>query len=112
MSVRTASLLGALSQEGALDVVVVLLKARNGESVGGIQQAVGLAQATVTRRLQELSAAGLVEHERRGRPFRIREAVRVTALLRDASELTEQLLELDRQAERRFRDSLPPLGES
>jgi predicted transcriptional regulator len=106
VSIRTASLLGALSQEGALDVVVVLLKARNGKSVGSIQKSVDLAQATVTRRLQELSTAGLVEHERRGRPFRIREAARLTALLRDASELAERLLELDRQAERAFRDSL------
>ena len=108
MSIRTASLLGALGQEGALDVVLVLLKAPNGESVGGIHDTVDLAQATVTRRLQELSVVGLVEHERRGRPFRIREAARVSALLRDASELAERLLELDQLAERAFRDNLPP----
>jgi predicted transcriptional regulator len=107
MSVRTVSLLGALSQEGALDVVVVLLKARNGENVGGILDEVDLAQATVTRRLQELADSGLVEQERRRQPFRIREAERVTALLRDASELAERLLELGQQAERDFRDRLP-----
>jgi DNA-binding IclR family transcriptional regulator len=107
MSARTVSLLGALSQEGALDVVIVLLKARKGESVGGIQDAVDLAQATVTRRLQELAEAGLVEQDRRKQPFRIREAERVAALLRDASELAEKLPELDQQAERDFRDRLP-----
>jgi hypothetical protein len=31
----------------------------------------------------------------------------VTALLRDASELAEQLLALDQDAERAFRDNLP-----
>jgi Mn-dependent DtxR family transcriptional regulator len=103
---RTSSLFAALGQEGALDVVVLLLKARDGESVGGIQGSVDLAQATVTRRLQELAAAGLLEHERRGKPFRLREGKRVTKLLRDASELAERLLELDQQAERAFRDRL------
>lgn len=107
MSVRTISLLGALSQEGALEVMIVLIKARNGENVGGILDEVDLAQATVTRRLQELADAGLVEQERRKQPFRIREAQRVTALLRDASELAERLLELDQEAERDFRDRLP-----
>ena len=106
MALRTASLLAALAQEGGLDVVAVLLAAPEGMAVSAIQQAVGLPQATVTRRLQELSAAGLIEHDRRGGPFRFREVERVKALLRDASELTERLLERDQDAERAFRDRL------
>lgn len=107
MPLRTALLLAALGQEGALDVVLVLLREEGEWSVGQIQKAVGLPQPTVTRRLQELATAGLVDHGRRGQPYRLREPGRLSTLLADASRLSEQLLTLDREAEQTFRSRLP-----
>ncbi len=110
MPTRTPSLLAALGQNGALEVVVVLLQWPRGAGVGPIQEATGLSQATVTRRLQELSAAGLLDHLRRGYPYRLREPERVSSLLRDSSELSEHLLEADADAERAFQARVRPVS--
>jgi DNA-binding transcriptional ArsR family regulator len=104
MSLRTAILLESLGDEAALDVVLLLLSEPEGSNVEAIVKQVELPQATVSRRLQGLEQAGLLEHDRRRKPFRLREPERVTALLRMASELSELLLAQDAEAERRFRD--------
>lgn len=106
MALRTSTLLATLGQEGALDVVLLLLSRSAGSEVGVVAEIINLPQSTVTRRLQELEAAGLVDHERRGQPYRLREPGRVSALLRDASELSGALLELDGDAEEAFRKRL------
>src|SRR5438093_12835669 len=103
MALRTPTLFAALAAEGALDVLVALLQWPDGAGVGAIQEAAELPQATVTRRLQDLAASDLVEHGRRGPPYRIREPEGVAALVSTASELSERLLALDAEAERALR---------
>lgn len=100
------ALLSTGTGRGALDVVLLLLGQPNGSAVGAVVDGVELPQATVTRRLQELEAVGLVDHARRGQPYRLREREGVAALLQDASKLSEALLALDESAEQAFRERL------
>jgi DNA-binding MarR family transcriptional regulator len=99
----------ALGGEGALDVVLLLLVRQGGLSVGDLVSEVKVSQTTVTRRLQEMETAGLVEHPGRLQPFRLRERERLIALLQEASTLAEALLALDEEAERSFRKQLDGL---
>jgi DNA-binding transcriptional ArsR family regulator len=79
---------------------------RDGAEVGVLAESVDMPQATVSRRLRELYAAGLLEHVGRKRPYGLRVPDELIALLREASELAEQVLGSETQDEREFRHRL------
>lgn len=58
----------AMGSEARLSVLNCLIRAgRDGLSIGAVQERTGIAPSTLAHHLRFLSAAGLVEQEKRGR---------------------------------------------
>ena len=67
-SVRAVSALGALAQEHRLGLFRLLVQAgREGLAAGAIAEALGVPNSSLSFHLAQLSRAGLIRQERRGR---------------------------------------------
>jgi DNA-binding transcriptional ArsR family regulator len=105
---RTPDLLAALGSPDGIELLLALIAADR--QVGELTAASGIPQPTASRRLAALERVGVLEHKRRGSPFRVTERAALCDLLFRISHLAEKLPGGDPQAEQAFRDRLRASG--
>ena len=92
MSDMTAAVLGSLASPDALTMVAELLERHEGATVTELEKATGLPQPTVTRTLQALARAGLLNRDRPTKAYTVASPEAVRRLLDEASALALAVL--------------------